>query len=80
MLATEEEDTHGEEAMEDAMEQQQQDAPTAADDKWIHSAAKKSLQMDIIIGKVTENSNPKDAYRMHTSYEGFPFEHFKTNL
>ena len=81
MSATkEEEDTHGEEATEDATEQQQEDAPTAADDKWIHSAAKKSLRTDIILGKVTENSNPKDVYRMYTSYKGFPFENFKTNL
>jgi hypothetical protein len=42
MSATEEADS-GEEATEDATEQQEEDATTAADDKWIHSAAKKSL-------------------------------------
>jgi hypothetical protein len=70
----------GEEALEDATEQQQQDAPTTADDKWIHSAAKKSLQTDIILGKVTANSNPKDVYEMRKSYEGYPFKCFKKNL
>ena len=79
MSATEEEDTHGEEATEDATEQQE-DAPTAADDKWIHSAAKKSLRTDIILGKVTANSNPKDVCEMCKSYKGYPFENFKINL
>jgi hypothetical protein len=81
MTVTNEEEDSGEEATEeDATEQQQEDAPTAADAKWIHSAAKKSLRTDIILGKVTENCDPKDVYRMHTSYKGFPFENFKTNL
>jgi hypothetical protein len=51
MSVTEEADS-GEEATEDATEdateQQEEDATTAADDKWIHSAAKKSLRTDII--------------------------------
>jgi hypothetical protein len=33
-------------------EQQEEDTTTAADDKWIHSAAKKSLRTDIILGKL----------------------------
>jgi hypothetical protein len=66
---------------QDATEEQQQDAPTAAADvKWIHSAAKKALRTDIILGKVTENSNPEDVYEMHTSYKGYPFGNFKINL
>ena len=79
---TEEQEDSGEEATEqqDATEQQQQDAPTAADVKWIHSAAKKSLRTDIILGKVTANSNPKDVYEMCKSYKGYPFENFKINL
>ncbi len=79
-VTNEEEDSREEAAGEDATEQQQEDEPTAADAKWIHSAAKKSLQADIILGKVTKNCDPKDVYRMHTSYKGFPFENFKTNL
>jgi hypothetical protein len=72
MSVTEEEDRGDKEATEDATEQQQQDAPTAADDKCIHSAAKKSLQTDSILGKVTANSNPKDVYEMRKSYKGYP--------
>jgi hypothetical protein len=82
MSIAEEEEDSGEEATEqDATEQQQQqDAPTAADVKWIHSAAKKSLRTDIILGKVTANSNPKDVYEMCKSYKGYPFENFKIDL
>ena len=54
MRVTAEEKYSGEEATaEDATEQQQEDAPAGADDKWIHSAAKKALRTDIILGKVT---------------------------
>jgi hypothetical protein len=63
-----------------ATEQQEQDAPTAADVKWIHSAAKKSLRTDIILGKVTEHSNPIDVYAMCESYKAFPYNLFKSNL
>jgi exopolysaccharide biosynthesis protein len=68
----------GEETTEDATEQQEEDATTAADDKWIHSAAKKPLRTDIILGKVTASSDPKDVYAMHNSYKGYPFKNFKT--
>jgi hypothetical protein len=76
MSITEEQEDSGEEAtdQQDATEQQQQDPPTTADDKWIHSAAKKSLQTDIILGKVTTNSNPKDVYEMCQSYKGYPLK------
>jgi hypothetical protein len=61
---------------EDATEQQE-NAPT---DKWIHSAAKKSLRTDIILGKVTATMNAKDVYEMRQSYKAFPFVNFKNNL
>jgi hypothetical protein len=81
MSSATEEAHSAEEATEDATEQQEEeDATTAADDKWIHSAAKKSLRTDIILGKVTTSSDPKDVYVMHNSHKGFPFENFKTNL
>jgi hypothetical protein len=38
MSVTKEEDS-GEEATDDATEQQKEDTPTTADDKWIHSTA-----------------------------------------
>jgi hypothetical protein len=84
MTVTEEEDSREEateDATEDAVEQEEEeDATIAADEKWIHSAAKKALRTDIILGKVNANSNPKDVYEMRQSYKGFPFGNFKTNL
>jgi hypothetical protein len=79
-VAAEEKDSGEEATAEDATEQQQQDAPTGADDKWIHSAAKKALRTDIILGKVTGDDLPKDVYDMRQSYKAFPFKNFKTNL
>jgi hypothetical protein len=70
-VAAEEKDNGEEATAEDATEQQQDDAPTEADVKWIHSGAKKSLRTDIILGNVNANSNPKDVCAMRQSYKKF---------
>jgi hypothetical protein len=58
----------------------EEEEETAEEGKWIHSKAKKSLRTDIILGNVTEDSDPKDVYEMHPTYTAFPFAKFKNNL
>ena len=48
-------------------------------DDWQHSRAKGTLREDIILGRVTAASNPKDVYEMHASYKKFPFKNFGPN-
>ena len=61
-----------------AEEEEEDDSPT--DTKWIHSAAKKSLRTDIILGTVTATMDAKEVYEMRQSYKAFPFVNFKNNL
>jgi hypothetical protein len=59
-------------------DEEEDDSP--AEEKWIHSAAKKSLRTDIILGTVTATMDAEEVYKMRQGYKAFPFSNFKTNL